>query len=262
MKPNLSASLLLWLFLAAPLITVAQQAGAPTAPQPPAPTLKPLLAEDVYQHVEIFKGKPATVLLPAMNALRGLLGVECTHCHTQFDWANDGKPTKMKARQHFQMIRFINHDYFADKNAASCWTCHRGQAVPAAFPRDPVAIERAGRLMNIPAQSADKPAEQVFKNIQSLKGVPAGRFPLIMTLFTTSLGVDCKHCHADDSYASDDKSEKEKARQMLGMVSKGILREFYGGSGPVGCYTCHQGRVKPEIESGKPTEAVFSPPAS
>jgi hypothetical protein len=260
----------LLLLAPAPLLISQQPAAAPppsasspTTPSQPAPAapMKPLLAEDVYQHVEIFKGKPAGTVLIAMNALRGLLGVDCTHCHTQYDWANESKPAKLKARQHFQMIRFINHNYFADKNAASCWTCHRGQAVPAAFQRDPAAIARATKLMNIPPDAADKPAEQVFKNIRTFKGVPAGRLPVVMTLFTTSLGVDCKHCHAGDSYASDDKPEKEKARQMLTVVSKGILREFYGGNGPVTCYSCHQGHVKPEIEieSGKPTEAVFSP---
>ena len=119
-------------------------------------------------------------------------------------------------------------------------------------------IERAAKLINVPADAAEKPAEQVFKNIQTFKGVPAGRIPVVMTLFTTSLGVDCKHCHADDSYASEDKPEKEKARQMLKMVSGGILREFYGGNGPVTCFSCHQGKVKPESESGKPTDAVFS----
>src|SRR5947207_14087379 len=62
---------------------------------------KRLLAEDVFKNVEIFKGKDAARLIPAMDALRGLLGVDCTHCHTQFDWANESKPTKQKARQHF-----------------------------------------------------------------------------------------------------------------------------------------------------------------
>ena len=78
-----------------------------------------------------------------------------------------------------------------------------------------------------------------------------------MTLFSTSLGVDCKHCHAED-FSSDEKPEKVKARKMLGMVSGGILREFYGGNGPVSCFTCHQGKVKPESESGKPTDATFA----
>src|SRR5215472_4352732 len=158
MKRNSAArfALILASLFAAPLLVVIPQGagqqgagqqstpppGSAAAPQTSAPALKPLLAEDVYQHVEIFKGKPAGVLIPAMNALRGLLGVECTYCHTQYDWANDSKPTKLKARRHFEMIRFINHNYFADRNGATCWTCHRGRPVPAGFQRDDQAITR------------------------------------------------------------------------------------------------------------------------
>jgi hypothetical protein len=261
MKPNSCArlALVLSLLFSAPLLITGQQSTPPAsaaAPQPPAPALKPLLAEDVYQHVEIFKGKPAGVLIPAMNALRGLLGVECTYCHTQYDWANDSKPAKLKARRHFEMIRFINHNYFADRNGATCWTCHGGHPVPAGFQRDEQAIARAAGMIKIPDDSKQKPAEDVFMNIQVLKGVPADRFPLIMSMFSASLGVDCRHCHAED-FSSDEKPEKLKARKMLGMA-RGILQEFYGGQGPVGCFTCHQGKVKPESESGKPTDAIFA----
>jgi hypothetical protein len=229
---------------------------APPPAQPPA-ALKPLMAEDVYQQVEIFKGKPATRLLPAMDALRGLLGVDCAHCHTPYDWANESKPEKQKARTHFKMIGFINHNYFADKNGATCWTCHRAHARPQAWQRTDASIQHTASMMSIPAESAAKPAEEVFMNIQSMKGVPANRFPIIMTMFSESLGVECSHCHVKNDFASDDKPEKVKARKMLGMV-QGTLREFYGGSGPVGCYTCHQGKVKPESEAGKPTDAVFT----
>jgi hypothetical protein len=25
-----------------------------------------------------------------------------------------------------------------------------------------------------------------------------------------------------------------------------VLHDYYGGNGPIGCYGCHQGKVKPE----------------
>jgi len=238
-----------------------QTSSTPQTPIPaPGALLKPLLAEDVYQHVEIFKGKPAVRLLPAMDALRGLLGVDCSHCHTPIDWANESKPTKEKARTHFRMIGYINHNYFADKNGATCWTCHRGNAKPAAWQRDEARVQRVAALMHVPDDAGSKPAEQVFKNIRSLKGVPAGRFPIIMSMFSESLGVECSHCHNQSDFSSDEKPTKVKARKMLTMVTA-TLREYYGGSGPIGCYTCHQAKVKPEVEAGKPTEAVFVPPA-
>jgi hypothetical protein len=39
------------------------------------------LAEDVFKNIQTFKGKPAARVIPAMDALTGLLGVQCTYCH-------------------------------------------------------------------------------------------------------------------------------------------------------------------------------------
>jgi hypothetical protein len=42
----------------------------------------------------------------------------------------------------------------------------------------------------------NEPAEEVFNNIQLLKGMPAGRMLSIMSVaFNRGLGVDCTHCH-------------------------------------------------------------------
>ena len=140
------------------LVMLASGSGQQNAPQPSAPTtpqssatpasqqnpqsaqkppLKPVLAEDVYKNIQTFKGKQATRLLPAMLALRELLGVECTYCHTPPNWENEDKKAKQKARQHFDMIGYINHDHFADANKVSCWTCHHGEPKPAMLPPDP-----------------------------------------------------------------------------------------------------------------------------
>src|SRR5579884_3094681 len=54
----------------------------------------PVHAEDVFKNIEIFKGKPATTVLIAMNAIRGNLGVSCTYCHTQYEWEKNDKPAK------------------------------------------------------------------------------------------------------------------------------------------------------------------------
>ena len=49
-----------------------------------------------------------------------------------------------------------------------------------------------------------EPAEQVFKNIQWLKGIPAGRLLLIMNLgYSRALGVTCTHCHVESDFSKD-----------------------------------------------------------
>jgi hypothetical protein len=91
----------------------------------------------------------------------------------------------------------------------------------------------------------DKPAEEVYKNIQVLKGVPASRVPAVMMFFSKSLGVDCTHCHVRNEFEKEDKPPKETARRMLRMVHK-INDDNFPGRGLISCWTCHRGGVKPE----------------
>src|SRR6266481_6202756 len=53
-----------------------------------------------------------------------------------------------------------------------------------------------GQSASRPAeQGTAKTAEQVFKNIQSLKGVPSDELIPAMQYFNSSLGVECNFCH-------------------------------------------------------------------
>jgi photosynthetic reaction center cytochrome c subunit len=228
--------------------TAAQTAAATPTPSPQTTDSQlglngPVLAEDVYKDIQTFKGKPATTVLLAMNAIRGNLGVSCTYCHTQYEWEKNDKPAKEKTRKMFAMLGYIEGKYFDHKNKVTCWTCHHGH------PDQPKPIEKplqdAAEIIHIDPADANKPAQEMFKNIQTLKGVPAGRFPLIMNFFSQSLGVKCSHCHVPDQWSKDDVPAKQTARKMLGMVTD-IIHQFYGKGGPIGCYGCHQGKVKPE----------------
>lgn len=107
-----------------------------------------------------------------------------------------------------------------------------------------------------PAGQAGKLAEEVYKNVQVMKGIPAERLPVIMGSFTRWLGVDCVHCHVAGDFVSDAKPAKQTARKMWNMVVA-INRDTFGGSGPVTCWTCHRGSVKPESVPG--TEPVHAP---
>ena len=95
------------------------------------------------------------------------------------------------------------------------------------------------------------PAESVFQNVKVLKGVPAGRFLEIMNDgFGHGLGVSCGFCHVPGQWASDQKPNKNTARDMIRMVStiNGDLRSMSGlpDSQPmVGCITCHRMAPKP-----------------
>ncbi|MCS6885019.1 MAG: c-type cytochrome [Acidobacteriota bacterium] len=105
------------------------------------------------------------------------------------------------------------------------------------------ATEDSDRAKTL-ANSNPKPMEQVYKNIQVLKGVPAGQLRLIMTSFTEALGVHCVYCHVSvDEPHLDDKPEKAKARQMIQMVQE--INKKYPTQGLVTCFTCHRGSIRP-----------------
>lgn len=96
------------------------------------------------------------------------------------------------------------------------------------------------------------PADSVFKNIQSMKGVPAGRLLRIMDVaYAQSLGVSCGHCHNTNKWESDEKKTKQITREMGKMVRR-INTELLPGiealkNPAINCTTCHRGKTKPAL---------------
>ena len=114
-------------------------------------------------------------------------------------------------------------------------------------------------------------AEQKFKNIQVLKGIPADQLVPSMQFITASLGVECDFCHVEHAMDKDDKKEKVAARKMMSMMMA-INKFNFEGEREVTCYTCHRGAAHPvatpilSAEGAPPTmhmheEAGAAPPA-
>jgi hypothetical protein len=93
--------------------------------------------------------------------------------------------------------------------------------------------------------AAPKLAEEVYKNIQIMKGIPAPRLQIVMANLTRWLGVECSYCHVGTEFEKDDKPGKQTARKMFLMV-RAIGNEHFPGSNPVTCWTCHRGAAKPQ----------------
>ena len=111
----------------------------------------------------------------------------------------------------------------------------------------------AKQVLDAIAGHENEPAEQVFKNIQSLKGMPAGRLVRVMNMgYSRALGVACMHCHVEGDFSSDDKRPKRAAREMMGL-NKAVNEQLRGlknleGKAEekfVNCSTCHRGQVDP-----------------
>lgn len=98
-------------------------------------------AEKVFQNIQIewLKNVPAGRFLRIMN--RGYsraLGVACTHCHVEGDFASDIKRPKLAAREMAEMHHMINAQLAKmehleskpDERFINCSTCHRGAINP------------------------------------------------------------------------------------------------------------------------------------
>ena len=122
------------------------------------------------------------------------------------------------------------------------------------------------------APPTQKTAEQQFKNIQVLKGMPASQMSPAMDFISSALGVECSFCHVSSAtpggpwaMEKDDKQAKRVARKMITMQQR-INHDFFGGGQVVTCATCHQGHAEPTatppmVRAPESPEGAAKPPA-
>lgn len=120
--------------------------------------------------------------------------------------------------------------------------------------RFPVAAMLALAVLSVPA------AAQEMTNLQVLSSdMSRGQVTGIMRGFTSALGVRCSTCHMGEEgqplntydFASDDKVNKVKAREMMRMVQQinqtiNALPDRSAGNPTVTCATCHGGARVPQ----------------
>ena len=93
-------------------------------------------------------------------------------------------------------------------------------------------------------------SDEVFKNVQVMKGIPVDQFMATMGFFAASLGMSCEDCHMADDRTWDgfavDNTRKRMARRMIQMMQK-INEDNFGGRQMVTCYSCHRGADTPRV---------------
>src|SRR5712692_3786419 len=94
-------------------------------------------------------------------------------------------------------------------------------------------------------------AEDVFKKVQTLKGISVNEFMETMGFFSASLGLNCTDCHISESSGdwaryADDTALKRTTRRMIQMVNT-INQANFGGRRAVTCYSCHRGTTRPKV---------------
>ena len=110
----------------------------------------------------------------------------------------------------------------------------RFAATPAQTPAPPSQVQ--------PAHAQEQTAEQVYKNIQVLKGVPASQIQPTMAFITGSL-VALQPLPQDERLRAT--KAQQTARRMMRMVLD-INRANFDGAAAVSCNTCHRGQTRPQ----------------
>jgi hypothetical protein len=73
-------------------------------------------------------------LVPIMENYEVSLGVQCTYCHAEGNFASDDIPKKNIARAMMRMVIESNKGFPDGKAHIGCWTCHRGSTAPEMNP--------------------------------------------------------------------------------------------------------------------------------
>jgi hypothetical protein len=105
------------LFVALGLLTwvfIFQTGSAQTGPQPAGTNIKELPWGVNTQKI--------------MASFTEALGVECSYCHIESNFASDGNSRKEIARMMIRMMREANYRFPDVKLHVTCYECHRGEA--------------------------------------------------------------------------------------------------------------------------------------
>lgn len=129
--------------------------------QPAAPT-----SEQVFKDIRVFKGVPASDLIPAMEFMSASMGYQCKDCHDPKDYAAE-TPVKKTAREMVELQRDINTKFFKGRLEVTCMSCHNGKEHPASTPLPTGVTLRHERMDDAP-----KPADLFSQAIAAVGKTP------------------------------------------------------------------------------------------
>ena len=182
-------------------------------------------AKEVYQNVKVLGDLSEDQFNRVMLAIATWVAPPeqgCNYCHNPENMADDGLYTKVVARRMLQMTRAINADWQKHVGATgvTCWTCHRGQPVPAYIWFTEPGPQAAGfaatndgmghpNAINGSTEMATDPFTPLLDakgtiRVQATQALPAGygasiqateRTYSLMMSMSKSLGVNCTFCH-------------------------------------------------------------------
>ncbi len=213
--------------------TLLAQAPNNVAPEPlPAASPDGPKAGQVYQNVKVLGHLSVAEFARTMTAMTNWVAPDkgCVHCHNPANFADDTIYTKVVSRRMLLMTQKINEQWkpHVGNTGVTCFTCHRGQNVPAEVWFQPLQPARTNTFagnkagQNMPSDVvglSSLPFDPLTPFLLEDHGIrvigntalPSGNrqstkqtewtYGLMMHM-SKSLGVNCTQCHNTRSFGS------------------------------------------------------------
>jgi photosynthetic reaction center cytochrome c subunit len=200
----------------------------------------------------------------------------CAYCHDVNNMASDALYTKVVARRMIQMVQHVNSDWTTHvaTTGVTCYTCHRGQPVPANIWFTNPGPVQAGGFAQVPAGKNHPtavagetalpfdPFTPFLEHDTDIRVVATAALPgtdnhsikqtewtyALMMNFSQSLGVNCTYCHNSRSFTDWEQSTPQRATAWYGIRMVRELNADY--LGPLQTTFPH-GRLGPDGDSPK-----------
>ena len=206
----------------------------------------------VYKNVQVLQnisvGQFTRLMVSLTNWVSppSIPGGGCAYCHNLANMAEDSKYTKIVARRMIQMVQQINSEWkpHVQNVGVTCYTCHRGNPVPAnIWFTDPLPNRFGGGMAASNTGEAHPsavigdtalpydPFTPFLENaadirVQSEAALPAGNRHSIqqtewtyalMIHFSQSLGVNCTYCHNSRAFGDWSQSTPQRVTAWYGI---------------------------------------------
>jgi len=237
---------------------MAASVAANKAPAPPGPPINEgAPASSVYKNLQVLGDVNIGEFTRLMIAMTQWVAPDqgCAYCHDVSNMGSDALYTKVVSRRMLQMTQQINSQWKSHvaETGVTCYTCHRGQPVPAnIWFANPGPKRAPGMLGNRAGQNT--PAPQVGLTslpydpftpfldqaneirVLSTTALPSGNrrsikqtewtYALMMHM-SQSLGVNCTYCHNTRSFFDWDQSTPQRGTAWYGIRMVRALNTGY-----------------------------------
>lgn len=242
--------------------TMARQASLNVAPEDsPAADPNGPKASAVFKNVKVAGDLSVGEFTRLMASMTAWVAPAqgCAYCHKAGeDFSSDSLYTKVVARRMLEMTRHINSDWsnHVAATGVTCYTCHRGQPVPAKVWSMPVPQKQAAGMVgdnagqNVAAESVAwtalpyDPFSPYLSQAADVRiigdtALPTGNrkstkqaeftYGLMMHM-SQALGVNCTYCHNTRSFADWEGSTPQRVTAWHGIrMARDINTQYLDG---------------------------------